>query len=184
MHKDRAKWDERYRQQAERGAPPAWLADFDSLIPRHGRALDVAAGVGRIACWAANRGLHVTAVDISSVGLGRIAHPEVATVEQDLELDPHLPVGPFQLVTMFHYRQASLGPALQAALDVGGVLLIEIATVQNLERHAHPSARWLAAPGEVRALAGALEVISYDEGWLEDRHTARLVARRSDSRPV
>jgi SAM-dependent methyltransferase len=179
MEADREKWDERYRQESARGVPPAWLAEFDAIIPQRGRALDLAAGAGRIACWAAERGLAVTAVDISGVGLEKIAHPRVQSVQQDLERNLSLPVGPFQLVTLFHYRQPSLGPVMQAALDVGGVLLVEIATLQNLERNAHPSARWLAAPGEVLQLAGALEIVSYEESWLDDRHTARLVARRS-----
>lgn len=176
---DREKWDARYRAEAPADrAPPRWVEAFDDVIPREGRALDVAAGTGRLARWAAERGLDVVAVDVSEVGLAKIGHPRVETMVRDLERDPTPPPGPFALITIFHYRQASLWPALREALAPRGILLAEQPTVVNLERHAHPSRRWLAEPGELEALAGGLEVVSYEEGWLDDRHTARLVARR------
>lgn len=184
---DREKWDARYGADShEVGAAPAWLDGHDSVLPRAGRALDVASGSGRIALWAAARGLDVTALDISSLGLAKMHGVagsrglSVDTVERDLEIDPRLPLGPFTLVTCFHYRQPALVPAMRTALEVGGVLVIEALTVVNLERHAHPSRRWLAEPGEVRSWAEGLEVISYEEGWSGERHSARLLARRSD----
>ena len=146
-------------------------------MPRSGSALDLAAGDGRLARWAAERGLDVTALDISAVGLARIDHPRVTVVQQDLALDPTLPEGAFALITLFHYRQDSLWPAMRGALAPGAILLAEVATVTNLERHAHPSRRWLAEPGELERLAVDLEVVHYDEAWREAQHTARLVAR-------
>lgn len=154
------------------------------MLPRAGRALDVAAGSGRIALWAAARGLEVTALDISPVGLAKIRATAasrgvlVDAVERDLEVDPRLPPGRFALVTCLHYRQPTLVPAMRAALEVGGVLVVEALTVKNLERHAHPSRRWLAELGEVRSCADGLELVFYDEGWAGERHSARLLARR------
>ena len=67
---DRRKWDARYR---ERGAglrePSGFLDALDDLLPRRGRALDVAGGTGRHALWLARRGLDVTLADISGVAL-------------------------------------------------------------------------------------------------------------------
>ena len=61
----------------------------------------------------------------------------------------------------------------------GGLLLYVHSTMRNLERHDRPSKRFLLAEGELRtAFAGALEIVSYDEGWLDGgRHEARLLAR-------
>src|SRR5690606_1536909 len=132
---------------------------------------------GRLALWAARRGLDVTAVDVSPVGLAvaeRTAAGEgisIDTVVMDLEKD-ELPEGPFALVTCFHYRQPSLWPAMMARLAPGGLLLAEVLTVTNLERHPHPSRRWLSPPGELLALAGGLEVLSHREDWFDDRHAA------------
>jgi tellurite methyltransferase len=175
---DREKWDELHAADETRGAAPTWLKGFNDLLPTQGAALDLAAGSGRIALWVAERGLSVVAVDISPVGLARIAHPRVRTLVQDLEQTPKLPAGPFALVTLFHYRQASLSAAIVDALAPGGLLVAELATLTNLERHARPSRRWLAEPGELRALASGLDVVHYEEGWLSDRHTARLIALR------
>ena len=177
-HADREKWDRLHAEAGDGGSAPRWLSDFDALLPRHGRALDVASGTGRLALWAAARGLDVLAVDVSPVALARIAHPRVRTYTQDLELNPQVPPGPFALITLFHYRQPSLQEPIQAALAPGGYLVAELATVQNLERHARPSRRWLAAPGELQRFASGLTLVHYEEGWLHDRHTARLVARR------
>lgn len=182
---DRERWDARYRAEAasERAAP-AWLDALDEELPRTGRALDVAAGSGRIALWAARRGLDVTAVDVSPVGLAlaeeaaRAAGLALTTIAIDLEEAP-LPDGPFSLIACFHYRQLELWPRMIARLDRGGVIVSEILTARNLERHAHPSRRWLAEPNELLRCAAGLEIVSYREGWLDDRSAARIVARRA-----
>jgi SAM-dependent methyltransferase len=174
---DREKWDRLYADAREPGSAPRWLERFSEQLPRAGSALDLAAGSGRVARWVAERGLDVLAVDISPVGLARIAHPRVRTLACDLEHDP-LPAGLFALITLVNYRQPSLQPAVHAALAPGGFLIAELATVTNVERHAHPSRRWLAEPGELLGFASGLTVVSYEEGWLDDRCTARLVARR------
>lgn len=178
---DRDKWDARYSGESieERNAP-AWIEAID--LPRAGRALDVAAGSGRIAVWAARRGLHVVAVDVSPIGLAlareraRREGLSLATIALDLEEEP-LPEGPFELITCFHYRQPSLWTAMKARLAPGGLLVAELPTVTNLERHAHPSERWLVQPGELLAWAEGLEIVVHDEGWHGDRHVARLAAR-------
>lgn len=178
---DREKWDARYANEPDDArAAPAWLDELG--LPRQGRALDVAAGSGRVALWAARRGLTVTAVDVSPVGLARARERaraqglSVRTIELDLEAEP-LPEGPVELITCFHYRQPSLWPAMRERLAPGGLLVAELLTVENLERHEQPSRRWLAEPGELRGYAEGLEIVLADEGWREDRHAARLVAR-------
>jgi len=71
---DRAFWDERYSSAHSlwSGNPnPSLVAEADGLAP--GAALDAGAGEGADAIWPARRGWRVTAVDISSVALGRAA---------------------------------------------------------------------------------------------------------------
>ena len=90
-----------------------------------------------------------------------------------------LPAGPFDVITCFHYLQRDLFPGLVARLAAGGWLFAEVATIRNLERHAHPSRRFLLEPGELRDLCAALEVVRFEEDWFDDRHLARLAARAS-----
>jgi 2-polyprenyl-3-methyl-5-hydroxy-6-metoxy-1,4-benzoquinol methylase len=147
-----------------------------------GRALDVAAGAGRVALWLARAGLEVTAVDVSAVGLARArsaasaAGLAIATRVLDLEREP-LPAGPFDVVTCFHYLQRDLFPALAQRLAPGGILACEIATVRNLERHARPGRRFLLEPGEIRILVAPLEILLHEEGWFGERALARVAAR-------
>ncbi|RLB56535.1 MAG: class I SAM-dependent methyltransferase [Deltaproteobacteria bacterium] len=183
----RQKWDARYRdREPGPSSAPGWLAEIEREIPANGLALDIAAGAGRGALWLARRGLEVVAADISPVGL---AIAQEAAAEEGLDLrtevidfeEDALPGGPFDVVTCFNYRQRSLFPVIADALAPAGVVVVELPTVQNLERNAHPSKRWLAEDNEllsdVSNLA-ALRVIYYREGWFDDRHVARLVAQK------
>ena len=181
---DRTKWDQTYKQATEIDLdPPGWLAEIDALLPRQGYALDIAAGAGRLAIWLASLGLYVLAVDISKAGLelarrGALAKGlRIETLSKDLEAGP-LPKGPFDVITCFNYRQRDLFPTIRERLKTGGLLLVEVATVANLERHAHPSRKYLAEPGELRQDCGSMEIIYYREGWLEDRSSARVLARK------
>lgn len=181
---DRIRWDQRYAEHNEiKGVPPTWLEEIEDELPRQGRALDVAAGSGRLALWLAHRGLEVKAVDISSVGLALASQAAQADglhfeiVRADLEAEP-LPSGPFDVITCFHYRQRDLFPFFQERLMPGGILIAELATVPNLERHPHPSLRYLAEAGELRQDCAPLEILYYREGWFDGHASARVVARR------
>jgi tellurite methyltransferase len=181
---DRERWDASFRAGGHRGeTPPSWLAAFDAELPRTGRALDVAAGTGRVARFWAARGLESLAVEVSGEAL-RLAREaagrdglRLETHELDLERDP-LPDGPFAAISCFHYLQRDLFPRMRERLTPGGVLVCEIATLRNLERHASPSARFLLEPGELRALCADLELVACTEEWHGDRFLARAIARR------
>jgi SAM-dependent methyltransferase len=183
---DRAHWDERYRTASHAEPPaPEWLASFAQGWPRGARALDVAAGRGRVALWLAARGLRVLAADVSPVGLEQAreaalrAGLSLETLVIDLECES-LPPGPFSVITCFHYLQRDLFPRLIERLAPGGWLCVEIATLGNLERHAHPSRRFLLEPGELPRLCDPLAIMHSSEGWFDDRCVARAVARRLD----
>jgi tellurite methyltransferase len=66
---DRERWNARYREEAAIPPPSPFLVGLDALLPRTGRALDVAGGPGRHALWLARRGLDVTLADVSDVAL-------------------------------------------------------------------------------------------------------------------
>ena len=181
---DREKWDERFRSGDHGGREaPGWLRDLESELPTEGMAIDVAAGAGRMALWMARRGLDVMAIDISPVGLALAREAaadegvQIRTEIADLTRDS-LPEGPFDLVACFHYRQPDLFPDMRLRLAPGGILVAELPTLHNEERHATPSRRWLAEPNELIWGCAGLDIVYYREGWLGDRHLARVVARK------
>jgi len=153
------------------------------LLPDGGRALDVAGGTGRNAIWLAQRGWAVTIADISDVALAFAIeradshHVLVETFVTDLGSDP-LPGGPWDLVLLFHYLDRDLPIALAQALHPGGVLIGALATVTNLERNDRPPLPYLLEDGELPGLMGDLDLVRYEQGWQDDRHDARFVARK------
>lgn len=183
---DRNKWNERYAQPADAPRfPSQHLLDLDALLPRSGKALDIAGGAGRNSLWLAQRGLEVTLVDISAKGLAlaseraETAGATLTTICRDLEHES-LPVGPWDVILSFHFLQRSLWPAMRAALAPGGWLVFVQPTVKNLQRHARPPRGFLLDEGEGRDVADGLEIVRYDEGWLvEGRHEVVVVARRT-----
>ena len=141
----------------------------------------MAAGAGRVAVWLARRGLEVTALDVSPLGLehcqraARAAGVNVETQTLDLESEP-LPAGPFSVISCFHYLQRDLFSAFRERLEPGGVLLCELATRRNLERHPRPGARFLLEPNELNTLCAPFELVYYREGWIGDHCLARAIA--------
>lgn len=184
---DRIKWNARYGDSGGIGREPSpFVISLDYLLPRQGRALDVAGGSGRHATWLALRGLDVTVVDIADEGLAlaaagaREAGVFLHTVAADLEQQP-LPAGPWQVIIDFHFLQRSLFPQMVSGLAPGGILIFVQPTLTNLQRHAQPGAAYLLEDGELPRLITGLdiEVLHYEEGWTDEgRHEARLVARR------
>lgn len=133
----------------------------------------------------AARGYQVTLCDVSPVAL---EHAQSLASAQGLSLEPlerdlaadGPPPGAWDLVFSFHYLQRDLFPRFPELLAPGGLLLFCQPTTRNLERHPHPSARFLLGEGELAGLLPPeLEVLRLEEDWLEEgRHEARVVARR------
>ena len=203
---DRQKWDQRYQAaDFEVGSPSAvvqrliqrMLASLvaenadpagQAAAHRHRlKVLDVAAGAGRHSVWLAQQGWDVTALDISAPGLelaaarARDAGVPLNTFCLDLDEAP-LPTGPWDLVltTMFVDRTLPRR-AVDVLSDIGCFVYVQ-PTQKNLERHAKPPADFLLLEGELPGLiaAAGLELLHYEEGWLEDgRHDACCLARRA-----
>jgi SAM-dependent methyltransferase len=165
--------------------------DHATLLPRTGRALDVACGAGRHTIFLAEQGLEVVGVDISSVGLeiarsnahARGLGSRVQLYELDLTRD--LPDGVFDVVVCLHYLERTIFDGLAKRLKPGGLLLFETFTRDQLAfPEAHPRRdAFLLAPNELLHAFPSLCVVEYSEK--EERLSdgrravlARLVARR------
>jgi tellurite methyltransferase len=181
---DRHKWDAKYAGAAPH-EPSAVLTGLARFLPASGHALDLAGGAGRNAIWLAQRGFDVTIADVSPVGLSLAQQRAAAagvvltTLEIDLEQQP-LAAGPFDLIASVCYLWRPLFAEIPRRLNRGGILAVVQPTKRNLERHDKPPAGYLLEEGELLRLAGELEVVHFEEGWLADgRHDAVLIARKS-----
>ena len=166
--------------------PNPFLAEVLPLLPRSGRALDLASGSGRDAVCLALHGLDTEAWDFDPLALARAqalaarAGVKLRTLICDLEQrDAPLPEATWDVVVCFRFLHRPLLPRLATALAAGGFLVYETYR-RGQERFGKPSrSRFLLEPGELRAAFPGLEALRYDEPsphggpW-----TARLLARR------
>ncbi len=150
------------------------------------RALDVACGSGRDAVYLAMNGYEVDAIDILPDALQRANdlasrhRVQIRTFQQDLEQQPTLPVGHYDLVVVFRYLQRSLMPALSKALRPGGLLVYETFHERNRETGAKPAnPNHLLKTGELTSSFSDLEVLIADDAFERDgRYFSHILARR------
>lgn len=165
-------------------APPSpWIVRHLRLVPAGGHVLDLAAGSGRHARLAAERGYRVTALDRDSSDLRKI--PGIEVVEHDLEAGAPLPFGStrFDGIIVTNYLWRPLLAALPDLVAEGGALLYETFARGN-ERFGKPSnPAFLLAPGELLdCVRGRLRVVAYEDGETDIPRRAimqRIAAIRS-----
>jgi SAM-dependent methyltransferase len=176
---------------ADRGtmSPSPWVRRFLALAPAGGRILDVAAGSGRHARLALSHGFAATAADIDTSRLADLAGaPGIEIVRADLEAAPWPFAGRrFAAVIVTNYLHRPLLPHLVAAVADGGALIYETFAEGHAAFGTPSNPNFLLAPGELLgAVAGALTVVAYEHGRVEEPRPAviqRIAAMRTDSAP-
>jgi tellurite methyltransferase len=161
----REKWDRKYRERDFSPVPSRIVREYYHRAPV-GRALDLACGIGRNACFLAEKGFEVDAVDISEEGLRRFVcrHPAIHRICQDLDTFRIRP-GIYQLIINIRFLKRRLFPALQNGLGPGGLLIFE-----TYLREQDPAAAnrfqpgHLLRDGELRHAFPALQTVAYREG--------------------
>lgn len=190
MEADRERWDQRWADNGPSSvaqiaaSPPDVIADHPSLLddlPRHGRALDLACGVGSQALWMAGRGLSVTALDVSPVAVdlarAAAAHHGLTVDARVHDTDAGLPddLTALAMIVCQRYRANDLYPELVERLRPGGVLVLTVLSAVGLD----------GEPGEFHAPADELTVAftPLDVDVLVDEQAdgqASIVVRKRD----
>jgi len=183
---DREKWDRKYRERGFSPQPSRIVREFCMRAPV-GRALDLACGNGRNACFLAKRGFEVDAVDISEVGLRRFVCRSAAVHRICQDVDTFLiRPGGYQLIVNTRFLKRNLFAALQAGLAPGGLLIFETYLMEKDPEAAHRfSPDHLLRQGELRQAFPALQTIAYRETASRSHdapaRSASLVALRPPS---
>jgi len=140
--------------------------------------LDLACGSGRHARYFAQRGFEVVAVDREP----QVFDTSIEFMKADLEAEPW-PLGQrrFAAIIVTNYLHRPLFPAIEAALEEGGVLIYETFMAGN-ERFGRPSnPAFLLQPGELLKAFGTLAPVGFEQGLVERPKSAviqRLCALR------
>ena len=189
---DRSRWEERYAQApGPDKAPSAWIVDRAARLPNDGVVADIAGGLGRHAIPIARTGRPVVLVDLveRAVRLARAGEPSLLGVVADCSALPLLH-GTLAGLVVTNFLDRTLFGELARLLAPGGVLLYETYTRTHLELAARGEVRGPRSPrfvleaGELPSLVRPLEVVEYEEGFVEDaagaRHVARVVALKAE----
>ncbi|HWD40823.1 MAG TPA: class I SAM-dependent methyltransferase [Fimbriimonas sp.] len=163
--------------------PNEFLAEMlPSLSP--GEALDIACGAGREAVTLAMLGWNVTALDHlpDALLMGRQlgeAHGVRDRISWLCEDVANLISPPVDLVTTFFFLDRPCLLAARQWLRPGGSLVVETFSEVNRAERGKPRREAFALKlGELRELAGDLEILHFSEEWRSGgNHTARLWAR-------
>jgi len=138
MHEDGPRWNERYAASPAPSprAPEAldrW-PELASLLPESGRCLDIASGTGAVTLWLAQRGLNVTALDVSDVAIERLEAAASASGlsgridARTVDLDQGLPadLDDLDLVVCQRFREPALYRPIVDRLRIGGLAAVTV----------------------------------------------------------
>lgn len=154
---DGDRWDARFadRDTDVAPAPPDALVDAGMVdrVPTSGRALDVACGLGAQTIWMAQRGLDVTALDVSTEAMTRLhdsarrSDVEQRVVAMRLDLDHGLPadLAEFDVIVCQRFRDPALYSEFVERLAPGGLLVVTVLSRTGAE-----------SPGPFHAPSGEL----------------------------
>jgi len=166
--------------------PSSWLVQNADLLPRRGKALDVACGSGRHALLLSAAGLGVRAVDRDAEAIGELKAAarrlgfRVDTDVKDLETGSgDLGEDLYDVVLVVNYLHRPLFPALVRTLRRGGWLIYETYITSQAERGKPTSPEHLLEPGELAGLVAPLEVARQREGEFEGRMVSAVAARKN-----
>ncbi len=183
-------WNARYREGAPASAEPvAVLRENAHLLPRRGRALEPACGLGANSLFLAQRGFEVTAWDFSVVAIRRLR--ERATGQgltlsaevRDVVARPPAPESA-EVIVVSRFLDRSLIPHLTAALVPGGLLFYQTFVREAVSDRGPSDPAYRLAPNELLRLFASLHLLFYrEEGRVGDlrqgfRDEAMLVGQK------
>jgi tellurite methyltransferase len=165
----REKWDARYLATPTDRPAAAWVLDANAhLLPDSGVALDLACGRGGNALFLADRGLQVSAWDISPVAVAdldasaRLGSLRIIAETRDAE-SLRGEAGRFDVIVVSRFLNRALASSVIAALRPAGLLFYQTFTVAKTTDAGPRTTEYLLAENELLRLFAPLSVRFYRE---------------------
>lgn len=169
------KWNLRYRDRdVPEGKVARVLGENLHLLPRQGKALELACGLGGNALLLASHGLDTKAWDISDVVIKKLrafvkkVNIELCAEIRDVLVDPP-EAQSFDVIVVSHFLDRSLAPQLVSALNLGGLLFYQTFIQDAVSHHGPQDIIYRLRPNELLSLFASLKVLVYrEEGKVGD----------------
>jgi tellurite methyltransferase len=166
--------------------PATWLIENATLLPRAGKALDIAMGIGRNSLFLANWGLEVEGIDISPEFVARAgemaaeAGAHITAQVANLESGSYeVPPAGYDVIVCINYLHRPLIPQLKAGLIPGGFIVYETYLVDQAQWGLPSNPAHLLQHNELLDMFRDLRVLRYREGIFEGQKAlASLVAKK------
>lgn len=162
------KWNTHYLQTSNIPSPADVLKQNQHLLPSHGKALDLACGVGANALLLASHGIRTYAWDISSVVTEQLKERaiengvEIAVQTKDVVAQPPEPES-FDIIVAHRFLERSLFPALIAALKPHGLLFYQTFIQEKVSDNGPTNPDYLLGKNELLQLCSLLKIVLYRE---------------------
>lgn len=165
------------------GKPEPFVLEAAGMIVSNGRVIELGAGQGRNALALAEKGLQVTAVDISKVGVDLMNEKaqelglsnfraEIGDSREVIEGEYDLIVSTFMLHHLSRQDAEQLIAKIKEHTKKGGINAIVTFTVEgDFSRSPNSKGRFYPSLGKMRELYEDWEIIKYKEENSEARQT-------------
>ena len=175
-------WDDRFKQ----GLPsleipdPFFIRMYEQYIsktyPSGGKALDLAAGVGRHSLYLSDRQWHTTAIDISAVAIEKlnVSNPAIHTHALDIA-DYQFEKESFDLIVLYYHFERAIFPEIFKALKPGGLFICKLAVSYSGNQAA-------LQKEELLSLVTDFELISHTERPVRDRGVVEYLGKKHTDR--
>ncbi|MDH5445154.1 MAG: class I SAM-dependent methyltransferase [Gammaproteobacteria bacterium] len=174
---DQEKWDQRYLENNAQPKACSVLEENLHLLPKTGKALDLACGLGGNAILLAKQGLETEAWDISPVAIEKLNERakglSLSTKVVDITPDL-LPAHHFDAIVVSYFLERGLALAIINSLKPNGLLFYQTFNL-NTSGHRPSNPAYRLAKNELLHLFGQLRIYYYSELNIEG--TTMLVAQ-------
>ncbi len=141
------------------------------LLPKQGKALDLACGLGANALLLAEHGLDTHAWDISSVALKKLQlfalkkHLNLSTKQVVIKANI-LPKNTFDVIIITRFLDRSLTNEIMESLKMGGLLFYQTYVKDKIDSNGPSNPNFLLARNELLRLFKPLTLVNYRENNL------------------
>jgi 2-polyprenyl-3-methyl-5-hydroxy-6-metoxy-1,4-benzoquinol methylase len=183
----KSEWDSRYssRSYIYGKSPAKFLSENYDYIPFGGSVLDMGVGEGRNAVFLAQKGYHVTGIDISSVAVKKAnlfaqeVGVKIKTIVASLN-KYKIPPESYDAIICFYYVDRSLINEMKKWIKPGGLIFFEAYTeLQEKVKGFDKADNTLIAPQELLTMFGKdFQILKFEEPLHHQEFRSSIIVRK------